>query len=176
MKVNIRKYNKGPKERKIDVLVERWDTYSVDHTLAFIMLPLLLQLKDTMQGVPGEFTQSVGSDTDGNYCFDFIQDDQDEVFDTNCKKWYDTLDKIIWSFQQIIDDDYSNKYHHGDMKIGWKPITLPNPITGVVEEMYEMVDENPNEHWYDYLGHQLHEDKIQEGFELFGKYFRSLWD
>jgi hypothetical protein len=45
-----------------------------------------------------------------------------------------------------------------------------------VEKAYEMVDENPGEHWYDHIGHELHEERIQEGLELFGKYFRSLWD
>jgi hypothetical protein len=39
-----------------------------------------------------------------------------------------------------------------------------------------MVDKNPDEHWYDHIGHQLHEARIQEGLELFGKYYRNLWD
>jgi hypothetical protein len=39
-----------------------------------------------------------------------------------------------------------------------------------------MVDENPGEHWYDIVGHQLHEERIQEGLELFGKHLRDLWD
>jgi len=38
MKVNIRNYNKGPKERKVEVTVNRWDTYSMDHTAALIIL------------------------------------------------------------------------------------------------------------------------------------------
>jgi hypothetical protein len=39
-----------------------------------------------------------------------------------------------------------------------------------------MVDKNPDAHWYDSEGHTLHEDRIQEGLDLFGKYFRALWD
>ena len=54
--------------------------------------------------------------------------------------------------------------------------TFPNPITGKVEETYKMVDKNPNEHWYDHVGHMKHEERIQEGLELFGKHFRNLWD
>jgi hypothetical protein len=98
------------------------------------------------------------------------------VFDQGCKKWEEILDKMIWSFQQLVDDSYDSKYHHGHMKLGWKPIEITNPVTGVVENMYEMVDENPGEHWYDHVGHELHEDRIQEGLELFGKYYRNLWD
>jgi hypothetical protein len=51
-----------------------------------------------------------------------------------------------------------------------------NPLTGKMEETYQMVDNNPDEHWYDHEGHQLHEERIQEGLTLFGKYFRNLWD
>lgn len=176
MKVNIRDFNRGPKERKIDVKVERWDTYSLDHTAALIILPLLLQLKHSKQGVPSDFVSRVGGDMDSNYVFEFIQEDENDVFDKLCQQWEETIDKMIWSFQQIVDDSYDSKYHHGDMKIGWKPVQRPNPVTGVVEEMYEMVDENPGEHWYDHVGHMLHEERIQEGLELFGKYYRSLWD
>jgi hypothetical protein len=64
------------------------------------------------------------------------------------------------------------------MNISWEKSDKqwPNPITGKMEGTYEMVDNNPGEHWYDSVGHRLHEERIQEGLELFGKHFRSLWD
>lgn len=176
MKVNIRNFRKSSQERSINIQIDQWDTYSLDHTAALIILPLLLQLKNTQHGVPNEFAYRVGGDMDDNYCFDFIKDDDIEVFDKGCQRWSDTLDKMIWSFQQIAMDDYDSQYHHGQAKIYWKPIEITNPSTGQVEEMFEMVDKNPNEHWYDYIGHRLHEEKIQEGLDLFSKHFRSLWD
>ena len=45
-----------------------------------------------------------------------------------------------------------------------------------MEATYQMVDKNPDEHWYDVEGHQLHEERMREGFELFGKYYKNLWD
>jgi len=39
-----------------------------------------------------------------------------------------------------------------------------------------MIDKNPTEHWTDYIGMRIHEERIQEGLELFGKYYRHLWD
>ena len=176
MKVNIRNFNKGPKERKMEVSIERWDTYSMDHTAALVILPLLLQLRQSKHGVPNEFIRHIGGDLDNNYCFDFVNDDEKDVFDQLCGKWEETLDKMIWSFQQVVDDSYDSKYHHGRMKLGWKPIEITHPTTGTVSNAYEMVDENPGEHWYDHVGHELHEDRIQEGLELFGKYYRNLWD
>ena len=176
MKVNIRNFNKGPTERKMEVSIERWDTYSMDHTAALVILPLLLQLRQSKHGVPNEFIRHIGGDLDNNYCFDFVNDDENNVFDQLCGKWEETLDKMIWSFQQVVDDSYDSKYHHGRMKLGWKPIEITNPTTGNVSNAYEMVDENPGEHWYDHVGHELHEERIQEGLELFGKYYRNLWD
>ena len=88
MKVNIRNFNKGPKERKIDVKVERWDTYSMDHTAALVILPLLLQLRQSKMGVPNEFVQRTGGDFDNNYCFDFINEDEASVFDQGCKFFF----------------------------------------------------------------------------------------
>ena len=176
MKTNIRSYRKGASERRVDIQIDKWDTYNLDYTISLIILPMLLQLKHTKMGVPNEFVSSIGSDIDSNYCFDFIDEDQDAVFDQGCKKWEDTLDHMIWAFQQLVSDDYSEKYQHGKMKVGWKKVERMNPATGNLEKMYEMVDENPEEHWYDMDGHMLHEERIQEGIDLFAKYFRSLWD
>jgi len=176
MKANFRNFNSGPNERKVEVTVDRWDTYSMDHTAALLILPLLLQLKKSKHGVPSGLVDRIGGDMDNNLCFDFIQEDENEVFDKLCDQWDEILNKMIWSFQQIVDDSYDSKYHHGHMKLGWKPIEITNPTTGNVEKAYEMVDENPGEHWYDHIGRNLHEDRIQEGLELFGKYYRNLWD
>lgn len=178
MKINLGKYPKGDTPRRINVEIDKFDTWGLDHTLALIILPALIQLKHTKHGVPNEFVSSrIGGDMDRNGCFDFIKEDENDIFDKGCDAWEETLDKMIWSFQQIaIDEDYDSKYHHGKMDIGWKPIQHLNPVTGLMEEMHEMVDKNPSEHWYDHVGHMLHEERIQEGLELFGKHFRDLWD
>lgn len=179
MKAQIGKYPKGATKRRINIEIDKFDTWGLDHTLALIILPALIQLKNTKHGVPSEFVTRVGGDMDNNYCFDFIKEDENQVFDACCEKWDEVFDKMIWAFQQLaLDEDYDNQYHHGEMNIGWRQTKdkLLNPMTGKMEHMYEMVDENPNEHWYDYVGHTLHNERIQEGLSLFGKHFRDLWD
>lgn len=177
MKVNIGRYLKGAKNRKIDVQIEKFDTWGLDQTLASIILPALIQLKQTKHGIPSEFTNYVGGDMDSNYCFDFIKEDENEVFDKLCQEWDEVFDKMIWSFLQLsLEENYDQKYHHGKMNMSFKPIEKMNPITGVVEKMFQLVDENPGAHWYDHVGHMEHEKRIQEGLDLFGKYYRSLWD
>lgn len=179
MKTKIGKFPKGFKSRKIDVQIESFDTWNLDGTLALIIYPALLQLKSSKHGVPSEIVNDVGGE---NYVsqrsFEFYSETHDESFDLACKRWDEILDKMIWSFDQIIKDNYSDKYHHGN--IDWdfveSDIQYPNPISGKMESTYRMVDKNPEDHWYDSVGHQLHEDRIQEGLELFGKYYRNLWD
>jgi hypothetical protein len=178
MKVNIGKYHKGNVDRKISVEVEHFDTWSLDSTLAHIIYPALLQLKAQKQGVPGDFANDIGGeDYSEQNSFDFYKETYDEAFKERCNLWDECLDKMIWSFEQVIKDDYDNLYHHGSAEYDWvkSDRTFTNPLTGKVEDTYQMVDKNPDEHWYDFEGHQLHEQRIQEGFELFGKYFRALW-
>lgn len=179
MKVNIGKYPKGDKSQKISVKIDKHDTWSLDHTLASIILPALIQLKHTKHGVPSEFTDRIGGDFDNNLVFDFIKEDDNEVFDKLCNQWDEVLDKMIWSFLQLsIEDDYDSQYHHGKMDFEWikSDYTYTDPITGKTEKTYQMRDKDPTSHWYDIVGHTLHDERIREGLELFGKYYRSLWD
>jgi hypothetical protein len=179
MKVNIGKFPKGPSERKVSVNIDHFDSWNLDHTLALIIYPLLLQLKETKNGVPSEFVNDVGGeDYVDQDSFDFYKESHKESFDEACKRWEEVLEKMIWSFEQLIKQDYTDQYHHGKMDFEWVKTdrTVNNPITGKIEKTFQMVDKNPNEHWYDFEGHQLHEARIQEGLDLFGKHFRSLWD
>lgn len=177
MKASLGRYLRT-KERKIDIQIDKFDTWSLDHTLALIILPALIQLKQTKTGTPGSFVNDSAEDFHDQATFDFMKEDKDEVFQKGCNEWDDTLDKMIWAFQQIALGDYDSKYHHGEIDIAWEKTDkqYPNPTTGKMESTYKMVDKNPGDHWYDSVGHQLHEERIQEGLELFGKHFRSLWD
>lgn len=178
MKVNIKRYPKGNIERKISVEIEKFDTWNLDNTLALIILPALIQLKATKHGVPSEFANAGGEEFSNQDSFDFYKESHNDAFEECAKKWDEVLDKMIWSFQQIAIEEYDTKYHHGNAKYDFVECDkkYPNPLNGKMESVYEMVDKNPDEHWYDHVGHQLHEDRIQEGLELFGKYYRALWD
>ena len=179
MKVNLGKYQKTSDTRKVDVVIENFDTWSLDNTLAHIILPGLIQLKNSKMGVPHEFVADVGgADYDSQDSFDFYKETHDESFDIACKRWEDTLDKMIWSFQQLVFDDWESNYHHGTPKYDWEKTNdqIQNPVTGKLEDTYQMVDTNPDQHWVDIQGLRKHEERIQEGLELFGKYYRHLWD
>ena len=179
MKINIGKFpKKDSGSRKIKVEIENHDTWNLDNTLALIIYPALLQLKATKQGVPSEFAEVGGEHHGTQDSFDFYQESYDDAWKAGLERWDETLDKMIWSFEQLLKGEYDEQYHHGDPKYDWikSDKTFANPITGKVEETFQMVDKNPTEHWYDSVGHLKHEERIQEGLELFGKYYRNLWD
>lgn len=177
MKVKLGKWNKRD-HRKIDVEIENHDTWSLDHSLALIILPALIQLKDTKHGVPSEFGDVGGAEYEQQLSFDFYKETNNWAFEESCKKWDEVLDKMIWSFQQLAIVDYDHLYHHGKAEYDWvKDDTMyKNPVTGKLEHTYKMLDKNPNDHYYDYVGNQLHEARVQEGLDLFAKYYRGLWD
>lgn len=179
MKVDIKKFPKGPGDRKISVTIDYFDSWNADNTLALIIYPLLLQLKATKHGVPNEFANDIGGeDYVEQNSFDFYKESHAESFTEGIKRWDEVLEKMIWSFEQLVKQEYSDQYHHGTLDFNWIKTdkTITNPLTGKVENTWQMVDKDPDAHWYDFEGHQLHEARIQEGLELFGKHFRSLWD
>jgi hypothetical protein len=178
MKINLGPYRKNSDSRKIKVEIENFDTWSLDHTLAYIILPALLQLRASKMGVPAEFADIGGGNYTSQTCFDFYEETHNEAFDIAVKRWEETLDKMIWSFQQILIDDWENQYHHGKAEYDWVPSNdqYLNPSTGQMEDTFTMIDKNPEDHWTDYEGMREHERRIQEGLELFGKYYQHLWD
>lgn len=174
MKAKIGKYQKNNR-KKVDIHIDKYDSWNAGHTMAYIILPILIQLRDTSNSIPSSFADDgIGSSQE---TFEFYKDDK-QAFEKSVENWNETLNKMIWSFQQLVHDDYDQLYHHGHAKFEWKELdeTVYNPMTNKHEKTYEMIDTNPNDHWYDVQGHKLHEERIQEGLELFGKYFTNLWD
>lgn len=178
MKAELGKFPKLSGNRKVNIRIDKFDTWNVDHTLAMIILPLLLQLKTTKMGVPAEFGDVTGADYDMQDSFDFVKEDHNWAFDEKCKEWEIILDKMIWSFLQIATDDWEEKYQYGKAEYDWikSDEKWSNPLNGKLEETFTMVDKNPDDHWTDFAGMRLHQERIQEGLDLFGKYYTNLWD
>jgi len=176
MKVRLSNYLKT-KDRKVNVEIEHFDTYSLDHTLALIILPALIQYKNNNNGIPSEFSDVGGDPNSMQESFSFYTDTHVEAFEEGVRKWEEVIDKMIWSFQQIVEDQYQSKYHHGSSDILWKKSDeeFYNPVTGKMEKAYDMIETDPDARWYDINGYEEHERRVQEGLELFGKYYRNLW-
>jgi len=108
MKVYIGPYpDEG--EQEIDVQIDKWDTWSMDHTLAYIIVPMLNQLKETMHGYPSELT---------------------------AESWNEILDEMIWAFTYKRDN------------------------------FNTLMDKD----------REAAQERMTNGFILFGKYYENLWD
>lgn len=177
MKVNIGKYRKHS-GRKVRVHIDASDTWGMDHTLAYIILPMLIHLRDTKHGVPHEFAEVGGEDFVQQLSFDFYTETYTESFNAGVAQWNECMNKMIWSFEQILRDEYSDIYHHGSSgDVIWTPSgTSYNPLTQQQEEVSEMTFSDPQGRYWDRDGHEIHGARIQEGLDLFGKYFQNLWD
>jgi hypothetical protein len=80
---------------------------------------------------------------------------------------------MIWSFEQLNDDDNDAQFHTGVHDK--KSVACAWDDNGKAT-MYQMVDgENDTSH-FDVDGYTAHHAKIQVGLTLFGKYYRNLWD
>jgi hypothetical protein len=123
--------------QKVKVRIDPWDTWGMDHTLAYIIHPMLVQLKATNHGYPNGLTE---------------------------KQWDDIMDEMIWTFEQKLRDDWEGDYY----------------------EYREMGPEESKDHpeslfglklvWEDREGQAAHQERMTNGFKLFGKYYENLWD
>ena len=164
MKIDIGPYNSKTDKRNISIHIDGYDTWGLDHTLAVIIYPALIQLRDTMPGIPADFTSDF--DYSPQYSFDFYEDTSNDEFEKRVEMWRETMNKMIWAFREIAEGDYEEKYHHGD----------PQYSTDVTQDGYVKLVKQNHEAWVDYEGIKAHEEKIDEGLMLFAKYFRNLWE
>ena len=175
---------------KIDyVKIDPWDTWSMDHTLAKMVLPMLKQLKETKHGspyvdledVPEHLRSTTTEDHDDQLCFDFYHENQDEkseAWDLLHKRWDWVMDEMIFAFEHKLDDSWEDEFRTGEIDHLWVKLdeTHYNPITQKDEGLYQM-KEGPNHTYeFDYEGYEKVAKRIENGFRLFGKYYSGLWD
>ena len=141
------------------VKIDEWDTWSADGTLAKIILPTLIQYKKIKTGVPGDFTHTGGEDYDFQSCFDFYKTNS-KLSMQAANEWDIILDKMIFSFSHLVDDDWESEFCTGSF-VNSIQIGEPGWI-GTYTCDYDAIN-------------KVHE-QIQEGLNLFGKYYRNLWD
>lgn len=171
MKVFIGRYpKKADGERKISVRIDPWDTWSMDNTLAHIVVPMLKQLKTTQHGAPKVDLEDVPEELRpeklvGEY-------DVDENY---FKRWEYVLDEMIFAFESKLTD-WEDQFWKVHPEIDWN-----DPFeTGQVMDGFSKVDISPLK-WKtkgecDWTGRDAYQARITNGFRLFGKYYEGLWD
>ena len=82
------------KEQKIKIRIDDYDIWSMDETLALIILPMLKKLKE----------HNYGSSTVDNE--DVSEDLRIDGDDLHPKRWDYVLDEMIWAFERKVENDY----------------------------------------------------------------------
>jgi hypothetical protein len=155
------------KSRTVKVHIDRWDTWSMDHTLAHIILPMLKQLKETKHGAPHVDLKDVPKELHGNKLTK-KQKDNGEVDDKHFERWDWVLDEMIFAFETKVDDGrWEDQFETGEMDLQWKKLE---------DGSYQMVDGPNHTREYDWEGRKAYQERISNGFRLFGKYYENLWD
>jgi hypothetical protein len=157
-------------ERKIKVRIDRYDTWSMDNTLAHIILPMLKQLKETKHGSPYVDNEDVPAHM--RHTLSKGPDDYETEDRWIHYKWEWILNEMIWTFEQELTDDWEAQFRHGEPEIDWE---LVSGKEGDEDAMYKM-NRIDNDYWVDYDKIREYNDRIDNGFRLFGKYYRNLWD
>ena len=142
--------------RIVYIKIDRWDTWSMDCTLAEVIFPMLKQLRDTKHGSPSVDDEDVPDNIKRTAAEPKENEgDPDSNFH---KRWDYVLDEMIWAFEQKVKDDDENEFfdHSGDRGMPWDKDYVGPKV--------------------DWEGLRAHQARKTNGYRLFGKYYEGLWD
>ena len=101
----------SPKQRT-SIKIHDYDTWSMDHTLAPIILPMLVQLKETKHGAPWVAVADVPKELRPTKK-DINAYNKSGTTDENFfNRWDWVLDEMIWAFEQKCRDDWPEDYNY----------------------------------------------------------------
>lgn len=136
--------------RKLKVKIHNYDTWSMDSTLAYIIHPMLLQLKNRKHGSPFVDNEDVPEDLRSK-----VEPSAENGYldETHHERWQWVLDELIWTFG-IYNTEWELEFY-SEPKGEW---SLENRGT------------------FDNEGREAVQKRIDNGLRLFGKYYQNLWD
>lgn len=159
------------KKRKVKIHIDPYDTWSMDHTLSLIILPMLKQLKETKHGSPftelEDVPENLRPDPKRLKMHKKGEIEEWEIDDTVHERWSWILDEMIYSFECEVDDDWEKQFYSGNIDNWWKKVD--NGMSEMVEgenDTFQIDRENMDKAWV----------RRKNGLRLFGKYFHGLWD
>lgn len=161
-----KKFGYSPKQ-SVKVRIDEWDTWSMDHTLAEIVVPMLLQLKETKHGAPNVDKEDVPEALWPNEAEEEAYAKNGETDIHFWARWDWVLDEMIFAFESKRMDDWQEQFYSGE-------------FDHVVEDLGNGLSEikrGPKDTFkVDREGLEAYQDRMSNGFRLFGKYYENLWD
>ena len=157
------------------VKIDRWDSWSMDHTLTPIILPMLKQLKETKHGSPFVDDEDVPDHLKSTAAPP--KENEWDTDENHHRRWDWVMDEMIFAFEHKADDSWQDEFRSGDIDLVWTPIDREGNEVPKGEHTHYRMDHGPKDTYKcDYDGIRKVEERIQNGFRLFGKYYQGLWD
>lgn len=150
-------------KQKTSIRIDKFDTWSMDHTLAPIIVPMLVQLKETKHGAPMVDMKDVPRELRATKKQLDAYGKNGDVDPKHFDRWDWILDEMIWAFEQKCRDDWESDYYEY-RELGPEEEKDPDSLFGL-----KLVWEDPE-------GRKAHQERMSNGFKLFGKYYENLWD
>ena len=137
----------GRKNRAETVVIDDYDVWNLDHSLALIIVPTLKKLKEVKHGAPLVDNEDVPEELRATEeeIIDFHSGTDEKYFD----RWDYVMDEMIFAFQSKLEDDWDEQFFSGGHALNGK---------------------------FNKEGFDAYSDRINNGFKLFGKYYNGLWD
>jgi len=155
------------RNRKISVRIDEYDTWSMDSTLGYVILPMLKQIKEQKNGSPWVEYDDVPENLWPPEGQENLHE-EGEIDDNHHNRWDWVLDEMIFAFETKVGSlqDWEDQFRKGTVDIKFKELE-----NGLSQTAY-----GPN-HTYetDLEGLREYQKRISNGFRLFGKYYESLW-
>ena len=155
------------KKRTVEIKIDHYDTWSMDHTLSLIIHPMLVQMKATKHGSPWVDDEDVPEHLRSTAAPPLTEEEKNYggTDGLHEARWDWILDEMIWAFYNSANDDpdapespsaYSRKISDGI------------PFDGSPENVMS---------WEKYHEENTKFDNRKaNAYKLFGKYYRCLWD
>jgi len=143
------------------VKVDKYDTWSMDITLAHIVVPMLKQLRDSTHSAPKITFEDRPEHLIGTEPEDWTNDEH------HFEAWDWVLSEMLFAFESKLDDRWQDGFYDGEHD--WVVEESEDGLTKMIH--------GENHTWKaDMEGLQVVQNRITNGFRLFGKYYENLWD
>jgi len=169
-------------DHRASVKLKPYDTWNMDSTLAYIVLPMLKQLKDQKHGAP-----MVDLEDRPKHLVPPLPQNPYDTDQFHFEAWDWVMDEMIFAFNSKLED-WEDQFHSGESDILWVPVDKDGNTLGPGKRLGEKEDKpeglhawemrkgpNDTSHW-DKEGSRKYQERISNGFRLFGKYYEGLWD
>lgn len=101
----------GRRKRKLKVRIDDYDVWGAHHTLALVIHPVLVRLKEKKHGAPCTDDSDVPE-----HLRSTAYPKKESEYDTDgghFKRWDWIIDEMIWAFSQEIDEDADAQFYIG---------------------------------------------------------------